>query len=129
MSKVIKLSEKVKPLFTDILVSLIVEVQESKAGIILMESTKKSMISDVQKVMACGVNVTQVGVGDQVKLKMENLLIIESNMVNGKTSSEHDKVEDKKFVINPQRIHSIDGVDYLMIREGDIAYKVLDSNI
>ena len=127
--KKIKLSEKVQPMYSDVFVSLITEIEESKSGLIIPEEAKHSMVSDVQKVMAIGTNVTQVEVGQQVKLKMRNLLVIKSDMVKGKTSQSVDEIESKKFILDPERIHTIDGVEYLLVREGDIAYKVLDSNI
>lgn len=129
MSKVVKLSEKVKPLYTDILVSLITETPESASGIIIPDTAKQSMVSDVQKVMAKGDGATNVEVNEQVKLKMTNLMIMKSSMVTGKTSQKYDETEEKTLVLDPNRIHTIDGVDYLMIREGDIAYKVLGPNI
>lgn len=127
--KKIKLSEKVRPMYSDVFVSLITEVEESKAGIIIPDAAKHSMVSDVQKVMAIGANVTQVEIGQQVKLKMRNLLVIKSEMINGKTSQEVDQIENKKFILDPERIHTIDGIEYLLVREGDIAYQILDSNI
>lgn len=119
-----KLSKKVKPLHSDILVSMKSELMESKAGIIIPESAKSSMLSVIQEVMAVGPNCSQVKVGDEICIKMGELFKPVNREVR-QTSQDHDIREIQEWVLDMNRVFIIDDKEYLLIREGNIAYRLL----
>lgn len=123
MSNEVKISDVIQPFYTDVLITLKTEKESSL--IIMPEDAKSSMISETQEVLAIGPNCTMTQPGDTVRLKMLNIMVMDGRMIKGKTSNELDEVQSKRLVVDPSRTYTIDGVDYMLIREGDIAYKIL----
>ena len=113
----------VKPLYSDVLVTMNMEKIES--DLIIPESARQQMLSDVQNVVAVGGQVNEVKPGDEVKIKMMQLMVLDKKWVKGKTSNANDEVQQTGLIVDPNRMHKIDGKDYMLIREGEIAYVMI----
>ena len=119
------LSKKIQPGGADILVTTKLDKTETISGLIIPESAKSDIISGTQVIVAKGPHVTQYNVGDTVKIKMNELLVADRQAVKGKTSSDNDITHKTRIILDPNKFYSIDGEQYLLIREGNIAFKEL----
>lgn len=113
---------KVKPLFSDVLVSL--HLDKAESDLIIPDSAKTEMISDIQEVLAVGAQCSQVKVGDQVRVKLGEVFKPVQKEIR-QTSMEYDTRVKTEWVLDQNRLFTIDGVDCLLIREGSIAYRIL----
>jgi len=120
----VKLSKKLKPLGGSVMVSVITETQDLPSGIIIPDAAKEEMIANIQKVMAVGPSVTQVEVGDEVCIKMGEITVPKQVEVR-KTASENDTQMQTKWVLDENKFFTVDGVEYMLILEHNIAYKLL----
>lgn len=113
---------KVMPMHADVLVTLKLDKQES--SILIPDSAKTEMISDIQEVLAVGPQCSNVMVGDEVRIKLGEVFKPVQKEIR-QTSQEYDTRIKTEWVLDHNRLFTIDGQDCLLIREGAIAYRLL----
>ena len=125
MSNKQTVSEQVALLGGNILLTTKTEQSESEVGIILPEEAKEALLSNVQTVVAIGPDVKTVKVGDEVRVKVGEILIpkqVEERI----PGSERDSRVVTKMILDENKFFQINGDDYMMILEYNVAFVIKD---
>lgn len=113
---------KVQMLGAELLVTTNTETVLSDSELILPEASDMSEnLDEHQIILKAGPDCRYVKEGNKVRLRINNLQKAEANWVKRGNDDVQDGVN---YIIDPNKVIEIEGNNYFIIRESDVAYIV-----